>query len=1185
MNKKILSVSAGCILAFSVIRLCGEEFEKGGVTFPLEKISADRFGNSTGNEQNLLKNSDLTAPLVRFAADGWGPSVWIFFKENQEKFDKDARKLATAAIVDTEDGKALELNRPIELEKLMGKVSDKFTIAFKQYVKLPDESGGTYRLTFESRNQIIGKNRYDQMVLLNFHDGSDPRPAMGKMTRNYIYSKISDGPIWHPYSHEFTVPPKTRDLAITLRGDGCGRIQVKNLKLIKQKSAIFPITIELAPVKLLDNVFALASGSPGILAFKLQSNLPKGALKPSVVTMNLELPEEISVVGTNIYFGKEIRSSAVIAEGEKWKRWEFKLNDSIISLIRNQQGFNGWNIPCVMISGTARYGSVWKNCRYYLTENGKKISNTDTFTLQMLSPFPNTSSPKQFYAGFNSVSDDIIFQQTSANRLFAEFAGRTGSNLVTAGVKPDYGKMLRDNGIRLITMSPYDIANGYRIGIMDMKKKPAYSKYLDKDGKPVLNHTIPATCPVAVYNRTAYYNDVVLPFLEKTLAGRDGIQPNWEPYTFLAKGCFCDNCRAEFAKFLKLPEEKVKEIWPAQLLPGGTCREQAIRFRAYQHGRMIRTLQEDCLKFGAAEVGFCPEVGTDQIIRYPNHFNEQWEFTPYEYAGNLKWLNVWGPYIWFIADQPYSYTKGAYLLTLEMARRVVSDYRKHFTDPLKRAKLMAMPHGSQGGLIWLGQPEGMAMDQISSFLAGYDASILYYFPRGYDHRFWKALAGSNALIAANEDMVMNGNRRNGVSVVPQTPFPAPVKNIDPKFLPDVEKSELLQCLAFEKDDRILAAVGNFWEKGDVVFLLRVQGLDAERQYMVQEKAFGRQFIPENGTFYTGRMLAEGIMLHVGALRWSFFEIASAAKNSARSVTASEMRSVMERCRIANQAAADEEAVRDKALHAENDIGELKNMSHGTLSCKEIRKNAKAMLEVVSGKNSLVLNPAGMALESWSVNNVQLVNPGFGLSAFWTPGEIGMVANGNYRVTEQKVSAAGLSVTAEMTTNVRSYPLLPGLRIVKTVTVSPDLDQIVFSAELHNTQAVAMNEVGYRWNFISLAWSNQTGGTVENAGQTIRRQNHCSLLNANAAPAAEKSIRRLFKIQDHSAIRISGSSFRFVIPGKAVTEGVFAPAGLFGGAAVWDTPNMIAATFEPFYNPIQIAPGGTASFEAAFKISR
>ena len=194
-----------------------------------------------------------------------------------------------------------------------------------------------------------------------------------------------------------------------------------------------------------------------------------------------------------------------------------------------------------------------------------------------------------------------------------------------------------------------------------------------------------------------------------------------------------------------------------------------------------------------------------------------------------------------------------------MARRVIRDYRKAFPAPSKRAKLMAMPHGSQCNGTALGQPESLVMDQLSSFLAGYDASVLYFFPRGYDHRYWQAFADCNTLIAANEDMVMNGNPLSGVSAVPQSPFPAPAENIEPKFLPDVKKSDLLQIAAFEKDGRILAAVGNFWEKGDVVFKLSVPGLNPAKKYSVREKAFDRQFIKTAGQSFTGKDLADGIL--------------------------------------------------------------------------------------------------------------------------------------------------------------------------------------------------------------------------------------------------------------------------------------------------------------------------------------
>ena len=542
---------------------------------------------------------------------------------------------------------------------------------------------------------------------------------------------------------------------------------------------------------------------------------------------------------------------------------------------------------------------------------------------------------------------------------------------------------------------------------------------------------------------------------------------------------------------------------------------------------------------------------------------------------------MWGPYVWFIADQPYAYTKGANLLTWEMAQRVIRDYRKHFPNPAKRAKLMAMPHGSQLNMTGLGQPEGMAMDQISSFLAGYDASILYFFPRGYDHRFWKALADSNALIAANEDIVMTGKKKDDVTVVPQTPFPAPVENIEPRFLPDVRKSDLLQVAAFEKDGRILVAAGNFWEKGDVVFQLRVPGLKPDQEYTVQEKAFRRQFVPEEGKFFTGKMLADGILLHAGAMRWAFFEIVPATKIPAAAVTTAEMRRELERCQKENRRAADEEAARDKALHAENDIGELKSMSSGALSCKPVTKNGKPMLEVVSGKNTLLLNPCGMALESWTVDGTEQCSANFGQAAFWTPGKNGMVVNSNYRVTDQKISTEGLRVTAEFTTTVRSYPQLAGLKIIKTVSLSSDLKQVAFEVKLNNTQAVAMNDVGYRWSFIPAAWNKLNRGTNENNGRIFQRPNTYTLLSANCDPASEQIMRRLFNVKSPT-LQIKGNLFRFAIPGKSVMQATFLPAEQFAGVAVWDTANMLAATFEPFYRPALIAPGGDISFSAQFK---
>ncbi len=1171
--------------------VCFADFDRGGVAFPMEQISRERFQAVSQEQGNLLKNPDLKgAPVAWHKMDtGWVVGRWIFGPENRAQFDEKTARIGHAEFVDTESGRVMELKRPVELEDLMGQLSSQFSLSFSQVLILPENGGGTFRISFESRNQVIGKNKFDQMLLIFFYDNSSRYPGQGKETGRYICRKLNSNPEWQTHSYEFTVPEGTRKVKITFRGDGCGLLQIRKPHLARVMPEK-PLAVEVTPGELLDRTFVLASNSPGILAFRMKNHLPKGKLQADTIRMNLELPSEVAVIGTNRMFGARLESRDIQKNGKAWKCWSFDVAPSIVSHLRNTQVFTGWYLPSVMLLGNAAENSRWDDCRFFLSAGGSRISNTGTFVLRMMKPFEKTTAPRQFLTGFHSVNSDIDFHQPEAQRMLSEFFGRTGNTLITSKLPPDYLKMLRENGIRLITAESYYFANGFRVGVMEKGKKPAYSNYLDKDGKTVSpRRSLLWSCPVSIYNRTPYYTEVVLPQLRKSLEGLDGLQPNWEPYMSRNKGCFCDNCRGEFAKFAKLSPEKVKEIWPAQMLPGMPYHEQATRFRAWQHGRLIKTLHEDSLKLGAGKIGFCPEVGTDQIIRYPEYFKEQWEFTPYEYAGSLKWLNVWGPYAWFLADQPYDYRRDAHLYVWEMAKRAVRDYRKFFPDPAKRAKLMAMPHGSQLNQTALGQPEGMAMDQVSSFLAGYDASILYYFPRGYDHRFWKALADSTALIAANEEIVMHGKEREGVSAVPLTPFPAPsafqtrdtAAGVLPKYLPDVRKSVLLQTAAFEKDGRILVAAGNFWEKGDVVFQLRVPGLKPDQEYTVQEKAFRRQFVPEQGKFFTGKMLADGILLHAGAMRWVFFEIAPAAKIPAAAVTSAEMRRELERCQKENRRAADEEAARDKALHAENDIGELKSMSSGALSCKPVQKNGKPMLEVVFGKNTLLLNPCGMALESWTVDGTEQCSANFGQSAFWTPGKTGMVVSGNYRVTDQKISADGLQVTAEFTTTVRTYPWLPGLKIRKTVAVSPDLKQLAFHVKLNNTQTTAMNSVGYRWSFIPAGWSKAGRGIVKNAGTEMARpEKHLLLAGENCTAWAEQVIGRLFSVRE-TIRKLQGNEFQFTISGGRAVSARFLPGNQFAGAAVWSTPQ--ASTFEPFYLPALIAPGESVSYSAEFRM--
>ena len=184
---------------------------------------------------NLLVNSDFSAPLVRsaFREPGWDSGIWIFGKENREKFSKEATKLAKAAIADTKEGKVLELKRPAEIETLMGTESPKFTLSSTQIAALGDENGGTYLLSFDMRYETIGKNQAAHYVLVAFTDASDQRRGRGRETGKMFIRALKATKDWQSIQFKIPVPAKTRDIRIAFRGDGAGILQIKNPKLRK----------------------------------------------------------------------------------------------------------------------------------------------------------------------------------------------------------------------------------------------------------------------------------------------------------------------------------------------------------------------------------------------------------------------------------------------------------------------------------------------------------------------------------------------------------------------------------------------------------------------------------------------------------------------------------------------------------------------------------------------------------------------------------------------------------------------------------------------------------------------------------------------------------------------------------------------------------------------------------------
>ena len=99
--------------------LWGADFDRGGVTFPMEQISRERFQAVSQEQGNLLKNPDLKeVPVAWHKMDtGWVAGRWIFGPENRARFNEKTARIGHTEFVDTESGRVMELKRPVELGK------------------------------------------------------------------------------------------------------------------------------------------------------------------------------------------------------------------------------------------------------------------------------------------------------------------------------------------------------------------------------------------------------------------------------------------------------------------------------------------------------------------------------------------------------------------------------------------------------------------------------------------------------------------------------------------------------------------------------------------------------------------------------------------------------------------------------------------------------------------------------------------------------------------------------------------------------------------------------------------------------------------------------------------------------------------------------------------------------------
>ena len=744
---------------------------------------------------------------------------------------------------------AFDPQRNVLKEPIAGTATNTFT----KTLPLPTTNGGLWRVSARY------KMRHTQPGSALFRVSPGPvRP----------FNILENGTDWGELSVLAEVPPGTPSLKasfIFARGSSV-TFDYKDLSLVDETPRA-PVMFKEMPMGNLDGRFAVAAGRCGMLEYfwRKTAAAPKN-IKHQNLRFELTLPPGIEHVDSSFADKATIKT-------------EKNPDGSSVTTFARGPGlylrdiFN-YDAIRIIVRATGKPGAGGKGqlkVKYADKADAFEVA-ADPVDFFVIAPV-SAQKPTRYC---NGVMTGRMFSNLSAAAVegLSQMMTDAGVTWLVARDSAETYALWRKLGVKYITPSAWQFNNGFQIG--NGPKLPESDRYVAVNVNPNDRHAqsiLHGTCPISVYEQSDFFRTNTIPFIQSFVKGTDGCWSNWEPYMFNRKGCMCLKCCRAFAKYIGKPYEEIAAKWPKCVMAGGEYFMDVLKFRSLEHAKVVKTLDRVVREAtgGDASLGFIPAIAWIEMGSWWRPRNYAAEVQAIDYAGALRWMNPWGPYVAWESNHPYIYTKRKplchFFAAQDVRRTVNSDYPAG-----ARPKLMALPQGYQCGH-WLSQPEHISMALDSYFFNGWESTIEYYFPRGYDARYWNAFAEATDRAAKFERFVLDGKRAD--AAVSVTPFPgvyaANVRMLS-GYLPEYRDLSPLQSVSYDLGESRIVAVLNFWQKGEAFFTLKAKGLKPGRYQIVKEDSTLR--VPGNGkAFYTAEELAStGVKLSVGAARTRVFEI-------------------------------------------------------------------------------------------------------------------------------------------------------------------------------------------------------------------------------------------------------------------------------------------------------------------------
>lgn len=727
--------------------------------------------------------------------------------------------------------------------------------------ELPDAAGGTYRLSFNytmSHPEISYKQYvYDLGGVRVFADGRQLANLRVFFDRGDVTA----------YARTFSVPQGVTKLELKPYDALGGKLTLADLSLVRVHER--EVELFVSQVDALDGTFAVSRGQLAFLSVMWRRR-KDCKLDMSKAEFTLTLPKGVELEDAGSFADAKSIVRTDLPDGGA--KFVFKpRRDMWIAPVWNQ-----WSPRGLLLRGASDAPDRCGRGRLELRVDGRDVAEAKEIEFLAIDAIPKVTAGRRYRDGVDWSGGLWRILESEKGAKYADFLADRGVRcMVYEGSRPEVTRRLRAAGVDLLTPACEFCSNGYQIRNPDVPIPPEEQfvpcNTTDED---FLEKAKKSLCPVAVYTESDYFKNKFLPYLKRYLAGADGLWANWEPHEFRNHGCACVRCKAAFARHLGVAEKELDGVWPEKALK--TYGKRYDDFRSKEHAKLMRTLQKHVTAFTGGEKGVGFIAGVEWSFMGPCWRDEDPapEYRIREFADSFRWLEVWGPYAAWEADKPYVYLKNKPLANFVAAKAMRAQVDADYPLP-NRPKIMAYPHGLQG-THWVSQPEHISMSLDCFFFNRWSAAYVYFFPKGYDNRYWRAYSEAAARAGRYEDFVLDGRETTDLcSLKPVREYAAPCK-CPTYYVPAATNVTFLQHAAFDREGARIVAVLNFWQKGEAFFTLRAKGL-ADGDYAVVDEKGVLYANAGGGRTWTAAELAQGVRLTVGAVRTRVFEIVPAAR--------------------------------------------------------------------------------------------------------------------------------------------------------------------------------------------------------------------------------------------------------------------------------------------------------------------